>query len=81
MLILYVTVISTIGHVSFIKMDRFELMAAQLLLHLLPEHVEWCGDYYETVFVEEQRPVVLPAHVAAMVSTSESSSYALIDLA
>jgi len=62
MLIWYVTVISTIGHVSFIKMDRFELMAAQLLLYLLPEYVEWCGDYCETVFIEGQKPVVLPAH-------------------
>jgi len=35
----------------FIKMDRFELMAAQLLLHLLPERVEWCDDYCETLFV------------------------------
>ena len=42
---------------SFIKMDRFELMAAQLPLHLLPECVEWCDDYYETVFIEEQWPV------------------------
>ena len=41
-----------------IKMDCFNLMAAQLLLHLHPEHVEWCGDYCETVFIEEQRPVV-----------------------
>jgi len=32
-------------------------MAAQLLLHMLPERVEWCDDYCETLFIEEQRPV------------------------
>ena len=42
---------------SFIKMYRFELMAAQLLLYLLPKCVEWCDDYYDTVFIEGQRPV------------------------
>jgi len=39
------------------KMDYFELMVAQLLLHLLPECVESCDDYCEILFIKEQWPM------------------------